>query len=349
MPPPNNLRENGPSRGTNAAKFQWLSPPGASALALLFLQTDRPGPLFGGKLTKLADTPTHLWLVARDGTPIDEAMACRERDGFLLTLHGGAGVRQAIEHELQQRGWKSGSATMSTFGRTPFEKATLSLLTHAHGTAAAKMVMEASKQAAAFSDALASGNAVELLGAAADARFLTNPPRVQLWGPVNAGKSSLLNSLCGRELASVGNEPGLTRDVIEGRLTHEGYVIRVFDAPGVWSGGDLDSRAIELAKQWRSEADLTIELVPPGANPPSEGWWYHSRADESGLNGLSVHDPASLEALKVRFVDHFFGRLRDLNPAHRLALHPAVITDLQDLAAGRTDGKTLRQKWLKAD
>jgi tRNA modification GTPase len=164
---------------------------------------------------------------------------------------------------------------------------------------------------------------------------------VQLWGPVNAGKSSLLNALCGDTLAAEGPEPGLTRDVIEGRMEHQGFVLRLFDAPG--TGHDespLNVAAAQLAEQWRREADLTLELVPPGSATLGVGQLVvYSRADEDPTArkpGVSVRNPASLVALKQTLLGHFIGRLLALPESLRIALPPAMLARLASAPDPRT-------------
>lgn len=147
-------------------------------------------------------------------------------------------------------------------------------------------------------------------------KYLLRAPRVQLWGPVNAGKSSLLNVLCGRELARSGPEPGLTRDVIEGSFIHRGVKVRVFDAPGQMSDAiGLDRAALDLAEHWRAEADLTLELVPPGHAPTHKGLTVYSQADRDPQGrqpGISVEWPDSVLALKDMLVQTLLGPVLDV-------------------------------------
>lgn len=329
-------------------RFAWLSAPGVAALSLLFLHPDA-GAAFRGALAKPPRKPRHLWLTNDSGNPIDEVMACRERGGILLTCHGGPAVRRALEAELLRAGFRQ--TQLEPFGQTTFEAATLGLLPRVQGAGAVALVLEAAAQAEALARALA-GPVAELLAESAAARFLIDPPRVQLWGPVNAGKSSLLNALCGRDLAAVGQEPGLTRDVIEGRLEYDGFVIRLFDAPGIWAGHvGLDVQAQQLAQTWRRQADLTIELTVGASPHPAEGWLLHSRADEHPgcpEPSVSTRRPETLRALKDRLLEHFFGPLRRLPPERRFALHPALRADLSRLAKGEASADELRAKWLES-
>lgn len=302
--------------------------------------------MFGDSLRVEAARPRHIWLRGSDGDVLDEAMVCRMRSGLLLTLHGGAGVRKAVNSELKQWG-ATEDPRLYPFGRTPFERLTLDTLHGVRGPAAAGLVLEAAGRADQLQTALLNGDLASLLAQTDAVRFLVQQPRVQLWGPVNAGKSSLLNALCGRDLAATGAEPGLTRDVIEGEMRHRGFSFRVFDAPGVWSGrSDLDQDAQSLAEHWRQQADLTIELVPPGGSPPPSGWWYHSRSDESGLEGLSVNNPESLHALKDEIVEYFFGSLLRVEPDARWAVHPDLRADLEAVTDGNLSTEAVLAKWL---
>ncbi|KAF0233572.1 MAG: tRNA modification [Desulfovibrionaceae bacterium] len=54
-----------------------------------------------------------------------------------------------------------------------------------------------------------------------------------LAGPVNAGKSSLLNALIGRERAIVCDVPGTTRDFLEEQLDLDGLPVRLVDTAGL--------------------------------------------------------------------------------------------------------------------
>ncbi|MCB9893525.1 MAG: 50S ribosome-binding GTPase [Planctomycetes bacterium] len=330
MPISNDLHDSSSPATASAACFQWQTAPGAAALSLLFLDGPIPPAAFGGALANVDNIPRRVWLKDDTGNRIDEAMACREGSGCLLTLHGGPAVRRAMEQALAAAGIKEAPAF--PFGRGVFAARTLSLLPQARGAGAVALVLEAAGQREALRRALIEPSGIpSLLSESSAARYLFDPPRVQLWGPVNAGKSSLLNALCGRPLAAVGAEPGLTRDVIEGQCEHAGFTIRLFDAPGVWTGGsELDAEAQRLADTWRREADLTIHLVPPGAEAasPDGGWVVPSRADEGSGAGVSIHDPASLQALKDRLLEHFFGALRRLPPERRFALHPRLREDL---------------------
>ncbi|KAL8301515.1 hypothetical protein RB597_002102 [Gaeumannomyces tritici] len=64
------------------------------------------------------------------------------------------------------------------------------------------------------------------------AELLRKGVRVALVGPPNAGKSSLMNLIVGREASIVSTEAGTTRDVVEASLDIRGYLCTFADTAG---------------------------------------------------------------------------------------------------------------------
>lgn len=96
-------------------------------------------------------------------------------------------------------------------------------------------------------------------------RRLLEPPRVCVTGPANAGKSTLLNALAGREVAIAHAQPGTTRDAVSARIDLAGLVVDWFDTPGVRAEMDAVERAAaRLAERALAHADLVVELSAPG-------------------------------------------------------------------------------------
>ncbi|KAJ2987964.1 hypothetical protein NUW58_g4222 [Xylaria curta] len=62
--------------------------------------------------------------------------------------------------------------------------------------------------------------------------LLRNGIQVALLGPPNAGKSSLMNQIVGREASIVSGESGTTRDIIEANLDIRGYLCTFADTAG---------------------------------------------------------------------------------------------------------------------
>lgn len=65
------------------------------------------------------------------------------------------------------------------------------------------------------------------------AEHLTSAFQITLIGPPNAGKSSLLNALTGRNRAIVSATPGTTRDIVEAETVADGWLLRIRDCAGI--------------------------------------------------------------------------------------------------------------------
>ena len=112
----------------------------------------------------------------------------------------------------------------------------------------------------------------ELETALDDQRFgeiIRNGLSVVLAGPVNAGKSTLMNLLAGRQAAIVSDIEGTTRDVIEVRLTLSGVPVRLADTAGLRETADsIEAEGVSRAQTEINTADLVL-LVIDGSQP---GW-----------------------------------------------------------------------------
>ncbi len=114
-----------------------------------------------------------------------------------------------------------------------------------------------------------------LAGSFGAGRALTDGLTVALVGHVNAGKSSLLNALAGRERALVSPEPGTTRDWVEARVMWRGVAVTLVDTAGLRdeasAAGGLEQRGIELGRRRAAEAHVVLAVVAPeGPGPAAE-------------------------------------------------------------------------------
>lgn len=83
-----------------------------------------------------------------------------------------------------------------------------------------------------------------------------------LRGRVNAGKSSLLNALAGRERAIVTDIPGTTRDWLEELLDLDGLPVRLVDTAGLRrTESPVERAGLERAGELAREADLVLFVV----------------------------------------------------------------------------------------
>lgn len=116
------------------------------------------------------------------------------------------------------------------------------------------------------------------------AERLRDGVRVAIAGPPNAGKSTLLNALAGREAAIVSSQAGTTRDVIEVPVALEGRALVLIDMAGIRDVTDDQIEQLGIARAHERIADSEIVLwlgddkgdVLPGA------LWVWPRSDEHG-------------------------------------------------------------------
>ncbi|GAO40092.1 tRNA modification GTPase MnmE [Sphingomonas changbaiensis NBRC 104936] len=92
------------------------------------------------------------------------------------------------------------------------------------------------------------------------AERLFDGARVVFAGPPNAGKSTLINALAGREVAITSAIAGTTRDVIEAPVRIGGVAFVLTDTAGLrqGSGDEIERIGIDRAQRRIDEADLVV-------------------------------------------------------------------------------------------
>lgn len=99
-----------------------------------------------------------------------------------------------------------------------------------------------------------------------------------LVGPVNVGKSSLLNALVGSERAIVAAAPGTTRDWLEVSTVWQGVGVTLVDTAGQRETDDpVERRGIALGEERVETADVVV-VVNDGVAPWGRGERYGGRA-----------------------------------------------------------------------
>lgn len=85
---------------------------------------------------------------------------------------------------------------------------------------------------------------------------------VVIAGLPNAGKSSLLNRLCGQESAIVTDIPGTTRDVLREWIQLDGLPIQIIDTAGLRESGDvIEQEGIRRAWQEIEKAERILLVI----------------------------------------------------------------------------------------
>lgn len=124
---------------------------------------------------------------------------------------------------------------------------------------------------------------------------------VAIIGPPNVGKSTLLNSMAGRDAAITSEIAGTTRDVVEVRMDLDGLPVTLLDTAGIRESDDrIEQIGVARARERAEQADLRVFLTeapdaPPAFAPRPKDIVVNGRADMhgsgvSGLTGEGVSD-----------------------------------------------------------
>ena len=107
----------------------------------------------------------------------------------------------------------------------------------------------------------------DLADQAHQGQLLRDGINIAIAGLPNAGKSSLLNALAGRESAIVTDIPGTTRDVLREYISLDGLPVHVADTAGIRESDDVvEAEGVRRARAAMLAADLVL-LVMDASQP----------------------------------------------------------------------------------
>jgi len=120
---------------------------------------------------------------------------------------------------------------------------------------------------------------------------------VVILGRPNAGKSSLLNALSGRESAIVTDIAGTTRDIVKEEINIDGMPLHILDTAGVREATDQVEQ-IGIERAWRAldDADRVLVMLQAGEAIHPE--------DQVILDKLPGHIPVTIIRNKIDLINH---------------------------------------------
>ena len=101
-----------------------------------------------------------------------------------------------------------------------------------------------------------------ILNNSRNGKLIKDGINIAIIGKPNVGKSSLLNLLLDEEKAIVTDIPGTTRDIVEGSITLNGFLINFIDTAGIRETDDIVEKiGVERSKNAILFADLVILVL----------------------------------------------------------------------------------------
>jgi tRNA modification GTPase len=135
----------------------------------------------------------------------------------------------------------------------------------------------------------------ELLNTANEGQILRRGIRAAIVGRPNAGKSSLLNQLLGRDRAIVSPIPGTTRDTIEETANIRGLPVIFIDTAGLRESGDeIELEGIRRSRESLKSAELILHVLD--ASEPFTGTDRNYLAEFAAKKRVLVRNKIDLPA-----------------------------------------------------
>jgi tRNA modification GTPase len=168
---------------------------------------------------------------------------------------------------------------------------------------------------------------------------------VAIVGRPNAGKSTLLNALAGREAAITSEVAGTTRDVIEVRMDLRGLPVTILDTAGLRETDDaVEAIGVELAMARAGAADLRVFLLEDEGEalpiaPQKDDILVLSKADLRDATGFAVSGMtgAGIADLIERIAAVLSSRAQGAGLAIRQRHRSAIVRAIRSLESARRE------------
>ena len=123
-----------------------------------------------------------------------------------------------------------------------------------------------------------------LLSSWGEGHLLREGATVVIAGRPNAGKSTLMNALLGKDRAIVSHIPGTTRDVIEEGLVLNGIPIRLVDTAGLRDADcEIEREGIRRSKTQLERADLFLYVIDSSLPVHADDQHWLAKLDSNRL------------------------------------------------------------------
>jgi len=157
---------------------------------------------------------------------------------------------------------------------------------------------------------------------------------IAIVGAPNAGKSTLLNRLAGRDAAITSEYAGTTRDVIEVRMDLNGLPVTLLDTAGLRDTDDpVEGIGIDRAIERANKADLRVFLLsdqrlplsPSGEDIVLRGKSDLSAGDSSGISGKTGEGVSELVDLIAQILsERASGVKTAIRERHRISIEQGI-------------------------
>lgn len=160
-------------------------------------------------------------------------------------------------------------------------------------------------------------------------------PHIGIFGRRNNGKSSLINSLTGQEVAIVSEVPGTTTDPVKKSIEIPGIgPVVMIDTAGMDDIGELGSKRVGRTREIIRRIDLAVLVLTGNLfGEPEEK--LVEELEKWEVPWIVVHNKSDLQDANPGLKDRFDGRLIDyssLSPTNKESLISLFIQHLPDTA-----------------